>query len=82
VGITGDVVHADYTSVDRLRIGGVEIKGMPVAFAHAYFFEHLGMTHRPALLLGMDVLRSFRRVTVDFRNHHARFLLPDPASAG
>jgi predicted aspartyl protease len=82
VAITGEAMHADYTTVDRLRVGGLEIKGMPVAFADAYFFRRMDMTRRPALMLGMDVLRAFRRVTVDFPNHHARFLLPTSTAQG
>mgnify|MGYP001168831013 CR=1 FL=1 len=80
--ITGETFTADYTRVDNLRIGGVAITGLPVAFAHPFFFTRLGMTRRPALLLGMDALRMFRRVAVDFPNRRAHFLLPDDAGRG
>lgn len=75
ISVTGDQFSADYTRVDRLRIGGVAISGLPVAFANAYVFRHLRMNNRPALFLGMDVLRQFDRVTVDFRNRRANFVL-------
>lgn len=77
MSITGETLNADYTRVDTLRIGGVAIVGMPIAFADTYFFQRMRMTRRPALLLGMDALQMFRRVTVDFRNRRAHFLLPD-----
>lgn len=77
MSITGEHLDADYTRVDNLRIGGVAIRGMPVAFADTYFFQRMRMTRRPALLLGMDSLHMFRRVTVDFRHRRAHFLLPD-----
>jgi predicted aspartyl protease len=80
VSITGGAVSADYTRVDNLRIGGVAITGMPVAFANAYFFTRLRLNRRPALMLGMDGLRMFRSVAVDFPNRRAHFLLPENAA--
>jgi predicted aspartyl protease len=77
VGITGETFQADYTVVDNMRIGGIAIRGMPVAFADTYFFRRMRMNRRPALLLGMDALEMFRRVTVDFRNRRAHFLVPE-----
>jgi predicted aspartyl protease len=79
VSVTGETFSADYTTVDNLRIGGVLISGMPVAFANAHFFTRMRLTRRPALMLGMDALRMFRRVTVDFPNRRAHFVLPDDA---
>jgi predicted aspartyl protease len=74
--ITGEDMQAEYTTVENLRIGGFLIRGMPVAFADAYFFRRMQLERRPALMLGMDVMRVFRRVTVDFPNRRAQFLLP------
>jgi hypothetical protein len=79
VSVTGETFSADYTTVDNLRIGGVLISGMPVAFANAHFFTRMRLTRRPALMLGMDALQMFRRVTVDFPNRRAHFVLPDDA---
>lgn len=81
VSITGETLHADWTRVDNLRIGGAAIEGLPVAFANAYFFERMRMRRKPALLLGMDALQMFRRVTVDFPNRRAMFALPPRAPA-
>lgn len=77
LSITGETLTADYTRVDRLVIGGVAVNGLPVAFADAHFFSRLRLTRRPALLLGMDVLRMFAQVTVDFPNRQAQFTLRD-----
>jgi predicted aspartyl protease len=77
VSITGEALGADWTRVDNLRIGGFELQGLPVAFANAYFFERMRMKRTPALLLGMDALQIFRRVTVDFRNRNAVFVMPE-----
>jgi predicted aspartyl protease len=81
VSITGDTLNAQYTRVNRLRIGNVAITGLPIAFAQAHFFRRMRMTRRPALLLGMDALQMFRRVAVDFPNRTAHFVMPDDISA-
>jgi predicted aspartyl protease len=76
LSVTGGEMAADYSSIAHMRIGGVELKGMPVAFTDAELFHKLGLTDKPSLLLGMDVLRNFSRVSVDFANRSVRFLLP------
>lgn len=79
LSVTGGEMAADYSSIAHMRIGSVEINGMPVAFTDAEIFHKLGLTEKPALLLGMDVLRNFSRVSIDFANRTVRFLLPGEA---
>jgi predicted aspartyl protease len=74
--VTGDKTMADYTTVPNIKVGDVLFGSMPVAFADVAPFERFGLTKRPALLLGMDALRSFRRVDIDFPNRQVRFLMP------
>lgn len=77
--VTGERTPADYTSIRKIRIGGVSLDNMPIAFADAGIFQHLGLDRRPALLLGMDSLRLFDRVSIDFAKRSVRFLLPGNA---
>ena len=77
--VTGEQTPADYTSIRKIRIGGVNLDNMPIAFADAGIFRHLGLNNRPALLLGMDSLRLFDRVSIDFARRSVRFLLPGDA---
>ncbi|UZK65561.1 aspartyl protease family protein [Sphingomonas sp. M1-B02] len=74
--VTGDTAMADYTFVPNIKVGEILFGAMPVAFADVAPFERFGLTKRPALLLGMDALRSFRRVDIDFPNRQVRFLMP------
>lgn len=76
ISITGAVVMADYTQAREIQLGGVTIQNMPIAFADLHPFEQLGLKDRPALLLGMDALRLFDRVSVDFATRKVRFLSP------
>lgn len=77
VSVTGGKMQANYTRVRQVRIGGVLIRDLPVAFAEVHPFRQLGLTDEPALLLGMDALRLFDRVSVDFANRKVRFTHPD-----
>src|ERR1044072_3611618 len=74
--VTGGQMQAEYTQVPRIKIGGIEFDSLPVAFAEVAPFKRFGLIKRPALLLGMDALRSFRPVDIDFPNRQVRFRLP------
>jgi predicted aspartyl protease len=77
--VTGGRMTADQSMMRRIRLGGVDINNMPVAFADVHPFRKLGLTDRPALLLGMDALKLFERVSVDFPNRRVRLLPPGSA---
>jgi predicted aspartyl protease len=77
--VTGGRMKADQSMVRTIRLGGVDIHNMPVAFADVHPFKKLGLMRRPALLLGMDALRLFERVSVDFPNRRVRLLAPGTA---
>lgn len=74
--VTGEKILADYTTVSNIRVGRIGFDAMPVAFADVAPFEYFGLKKRPAILLGMDVLRSFARVDIDFPNRMVRFSMP------
>ncbi|MBO9714214.1 aspartyl protease family protein [Sphingomonas sp.] len=76
--VTGARMAADYTLVPDINIGGVKFDWMPVAFAEVAPFRKFGLERKPAIMLGMDALRSFRRVEIDFPNRQVRFLMPRP----
>ena len=77
-GVTGETVVADYTTIDRVSIGSLTLGDLPVAFTaiDAPPFRQFGLSERPAMLLGMDVLQLFRRVDIDFANREVRLTLP------
>jgi predicted aspartyl protease len=76
MGVTGGQTSADYTEIKNIRIGGFVVQNAPVAFANAHPFKRFGLTRQPALLLGMDVLRKFDRISIDFANRKIKFLMP------
>ncbi|WP_260581548.1 retroviral-like aspartic protease family protein [Sphingopyxis sp. PET50] len=78
--VTGEAVPATRTAVKRIVINGMDVNDLPVSFADSQAFRALGLTERPALLLGMDSLALFDRVEIDFPNKRVVFDLPDGAN--
>lgn len=75
ISVTGQEIEASLVVVPVLRIGGLTLRNVPVAFAEVPPFALFGLSEQPAVLLGTDVLEVFRRVSLDFRNRKIRFLL-------
>ncbi|WP_425228706.1 aspartyl protease family protein [Sphingomonas sp.] len=73
---TGGTLTTDARSVDELSIGGIGFQNVRVAFSDVPPFARFGLTGKPALMLGMDALRLFRQVDIDFANREIRFALP------
>lgn len=78
--VTGEILQGEYTFVKRLEVGDVNLANLAVVFADAHTFEKLGLGDRPALLLGMNALRAFKKVSIDFANKKLRVILPETGS--
>jgi predicted aspartyl protease len=76
VSVTGGHIVADQTTIRTIRLGDATIHNMPIAFADVEPFRKLELMNRPALLLGMDALKLFERVSVDFANRRVKLLAP------
>jgi predicted aspartyl protease len=75
--VTGAMITGDYMFVSRLEIGGVVMKNLAIVFADAHTFGKLGLANRPALLLGMNAIRAFKKVSIDFASRKFRVVLPE-----
>ena len=73
--VTGQIVPAQMIVVPQITLGALVIQNVPIAFVDAPPFRLFGLARRPAVLLGNDVLESFKRVSLDFRRRKVRFLL-------
>jgi predicted aspartyl protease len=78
--VTGDTLQGEYTFVKKLEVGDVTLANLAVVFADAHTFQKLGLDKRPALLLGMNALRAFKKVSIDFANKKLRVILPETGS--
>ena len=79
--VTGETIPADVTLVDSMQLGNLMLTQMPVAFADLRVFKQLGLDRKPAMLLGMNTLRAFRQVSVDFANRQVAFVVPGDSNA-
>jgi predicted aspartyl protease len=75
-GVTGSILNGEYTQLKEIEVGGLSINDLPITFAKNYAFTALGMEDRPAILLGMDAMKLFDRVLIDFGNRRVGFDLP------
>ena len=75
IGVTGSSVDLQIARIAELRVGSVILRNVPMAFADVPPFKVFGLADRPALLLGSDLLETFRRVSLDFRARKVRFQL-------
>jgi hypothetical protein len=76
LSVTGGHMMADQSYARIFRLGDAEMHDLPIAFADAHPFKKLGLLDRPAILLGMDALKMFERVSVDFGNRRVKLLTP------
>ncbi len=73
--VTGATLTANLATASNIRLGGLTLSNVNVAFADAPPFRLFGLEKVPALLIGTDVLEAFRRVALDFRGRRVRFTL-------
>lgn len=78
--VTGQRLAGEYMFVRKLSIDGIELKGLAVVFADAHTFKQLKLVDRPALLLGMNAMRAFKKVSIDFANRRLRVIVPEQTS--
>jgi hypothetical protein len=69
--LTGNVRVARALTVDR-----AQVHNLPILFADSPTFHALGLTKEPALILGMEELRLFNRVAIDFETQRVLLDLP------
>jgi predicted aspartyl protease len=81
MSVTGGKISGDYMFVRELSIGGVTIQNLAIVFADAHTFRKLGLDRRPALLLGMNAIRAFKKVSIDFASRKFRVVLPESSKA-
>jgi predicted aspartyl protease len=77
ISVTGERLTGDYMFLKNLEIGGVELANLAVVFAPAHTFHQLKLDNKPALLLGMNAIRAFKKVSIDFANRRLRVIVPE-----
>ncbi|ANY21405.1 Retroviral aspartyl protease [Tsuneonella dongtanensis] len=79
--VTGTEITGRLDIARTLRIGaqggrGLTLEGLSVSYADAPAFAALGLGAKPAMVLGIEDLRLFDRVAIDFAERTVLFDLP------
>ena len=79
--INGVMMGGSIRLARELRVGRASVSNLPILFTDSPSFHSLGLADEPALLLGMEELKLFRRVAIDFRTRRVLFDLPPGAAS-
>jgi predicted aspartyl protease len=74
--INGEELKGQVRIGEKLSIGEMDLTNVPILFADTPPFSALGFADQPALVLGMNELKLFRRVAIDFDKRQVLFDLP------
>jgi len=73
-GATPDVAEGASFLAPTIQVGDVQIENLEVTFGDLYVFQLWGLQKQPALLLGMDLIGTARRLVIDYRRREMRVL--------
>lgn len=74
IDITGGEISGKVAMVDRIRLAAaLTFTHCPLVIADFLVFDVWGLRQRPALLIGMNLLRQFGRVSIDYGLQELRF---------
>ncbi len=73
VDVTGGETSGSVTLVKKIQISELELSDCPLVIADFKVFDVWGLTQRPALLIGMNFLRRFSKVSIDYGLKELRF---------
>ena len=65
-GVTGGTVLGRVVDVSRIALPGVDFGDTALVIADLQIFGLWGLADKPALFVGMDSLRRFAKVTIDY----------------
>ena len=73
VSATGQIAAGELSTIPPLRLGGVRLGNMTCVFADLHTFRIWDLDDRPALLIGVDVMRHFDSIELNFRERLVTF---------
>ena len=79
ISATGQTANGELSRVPVLRLGGLGIADLSAVFADLHIFKLWELRDRPAILIGIDVMRHFEGIELDFANR--RVVLRTPPGA-
>ena len=77
--VNGNALSGHTLEAQSLQIDRVAVNNFPITFADSPLFAVLGLNDEPALVLGMNELKVFKRVAIDFEQRRILFDVPAQA---
>ncbi len=72
-GVTGGEIRGPAFEISRIDLQSIIFSGGSLVAADVDDFSMWDLTDRPALLIGMNFLRQFAAITIDFRSKEVKF---------
>ena len=79
ISATGQTARGEFSNVPPLRLGGLAIANLSAVFADLHIFKLWELIDRPAILVGIDVMRHFEGIDLDFGARKVTFRTPPGA---
>ena len=79
-GVTGGTTLGRVALFERFRLGALMLTDTPVIVVDLAIFDLWGLRHQPALLMGMNCLRCFTWVSIDYGRKELNFEVPDTSA--
>jgi predicted aspartyl protease len=73
IDITGGQIQGKVAMVKQIRLPGLAFDDCPLVIANFQVFKAWGLLRSPALLIGMNLLRQFSKVSIDYGLKELRF---------
>jgi predicted aspartyl protease len=78
--VTGQKLVGDAFQLREVKIGDVILKDLVIMFSDAAIFRTLDLERKPTVLLGMNAMRAFDKVSIDFARKQLRMVIPEQSS--
>lgn len=78
--VTGEKLVGDAYYLKEVRIGDVVLRNLVVMFSDAKIFRSLDLESKPTVLLGMNAMQAFDKVSIDFARKQLRMVIPEQSS--
>ncbi|MBO9709412.1 MAG: aspartyl protease family protein [Caulobacter sp.] len=75
IGAAGEETTGELRIIRSLEMGALRMSNLPLVMADLHIFDVWQLNDRPAVLLGVDVLKMFSRVELDFGADRVKFRL-------
>ena len=78
--VTGQKLVGEAFHMRKVQIGDVVLEDLVIMFSNAPIFNSLDLEDRPAVLLGMNAIQAFDKVSIDFARKQMRMVVPERSS--